>query len=662
MSTEHVEALQNENAQLRADLAKVQSNFDLLFNQMNSAFALCKMIYDDEGSPIDYQYVKVNNEFEKITGLSAADVNGKNARTLMPNIEQYWLDAFGEVASSGEPKDMEDFFRELGKYFGVRAFSPEKGYFATTFIDITQRKLAEMALSDNEELFRNIFEQAASGICIYSTEGRFLKLNSKFSDILGYTEKELLRMSIDEITYKADSEKVEPLFKKIVSQEKNTYSVEKRLVSKEGSNVWVNSYVAPVVNKDGSVKFVINIVNEITDKKNAEKKLKASYKQIRQINYEMNKAKAKAEESDRLKSAFLANMSHEIRTPMNGIVGFINMLSRPNLPEAKQKSYINVIQTSCNQLLHIVNDIVDISKIEAGQIEIKKEKFNLNALFRDVYDFYLPAAKEKGIDFFIKLGDTDSNADVLTDPSKIRQILNNLMNNAFKFTEEGNVTLEYKLNSSAIEFFVIDTGIGIGPEHIDVIFDRFRQAETSLSRGYGGTGLGLSISKAYIEKLGGKIGVRSELGKGTVFKFFIPLEDRNARILNELRLNYMDVFKDRPTVLVTEDEEINFLLIEELLEEFNINLLHAKNGKQAIEMCEENAEIKLVLMDIKLPGMNGYEAAEKIKEFRPELPIIAQTAYALNGDKEKALESGCDDYIAKPIDTTAFIHLMEKYM
>lgn len=656
------EALVHENEMLKQKLIDVQTNFDLLFNQMNSAFALYEMIFDENGKPIDYVFIKVNNEFEKITNFQAKDIIGKKVTEVMPNTEQYWFEAYGEVASTGEPKDLEEFSREVGKYFGVRAYSPGKGLFATTFIDITQRKLAEIALQDNEELFRNIFEQAASGICILSPHGNFMKMNSRFCSILGYSEKELLRMNYMDVTFPEDLDKDMPLFESVISGVSDTYSIEKRYQTKSGDCVWANLYVAGVRSRDGKVKYLIKIINDVTDRKLGEQKLKQSYQQIRKFNFELNKAKAKAEESDRLKSSFLANMSHEIRTPMNGIVGFVNMLKRPELSEQKRKNYIDIIQNSCNQLLHIVNDIVDISKIEAGQIDVKNEKENVNHIIQELHEFYLPHAKSKNIELLLNLGVGDCDSEFICDGSKIRQVLNNLLNNALKFTESGFVEFGYSLRDSALEFFVKDTGIGISDQHISVIFDRFRQAETSLSRGYGGTGLGLSISKAYVEKIGGEIWVTSKLSKGTTFYFTIPLELQSNEQLKETTSDFMKNYEDKPTVLVTEDEEINFMLIEELLIDFEIKLLHAKNGQEAIDMCHAYPDIKLVLMDIKLPGMSGYEAAKKIKIFRKDLPIIAQTAYALNGDKEKALEAGCDDYIAKPINTTVFIELMQKYM
>jgi len=656
------EALVRENEMLKQKLIDVQTNFDLLFNHMNSAFALYEMVFDDQGKPVDYRYLKVNNEFEKITGLKAVDIVGKCVSEVHPETENFWIEVYGEVALTGQPKDIEEFSPQLGRYFGVRAYSPGKGLFATTFIDITKRKLAEIALQDNEELFRSIFEQAASGICIVSVEGSFMKINDRFCNMLGYDEDELLQMTYMDITYPEDMGKDGQLFDDLCSGRSDTYSIEKRYLAKDGECVWVKLYVAAVRNKDNSVKYLIKIINDVTDRKFSEQKLKQSYQQIRKFNFELNKAKAKAEESDRLKSAFLANMSHEIRTPMNGIVGFVNMLKRKEITEEKRNSYIDIIQSSCNQLLHIVNDIVDISKIEAGQVDIKREEENVNDIIVELKEFYKPRSSSKSIELIVNMGEDDENSNFYCDGTKIRQVMNNLLNNALKFTEEGYVEFGYKVTEGLLEFFVKDSGIGISDEHINVIFDRFRQAETSLSRGFGGTGLGLSISKAYVEKMGGELWVKSKLGEGTCFMFTVPVIEESNEHLKDTTSDFMKNYEDKPTVLVTEDEEINYMLIEELLVDFEIELLHARNGQEAIDMCHSYPEIKLVLMDIKMPGMSGYEAAKKIKVFRKELPIIAQTAYALNGDKEKAIESGCDDYIAKPINTDVFVELMQKYM
>ena len=372
----------------------------------------------------------------------------------------------------------------------------------------------------------------------------------------------------------------------------------------------------------------------------------------------MRKAKEKAEESDRLKSAFLANMSHEIRTPMNGIIGFANLLNENDLSKEKRKEYIQVINNNSKSLLNLIDDIIDFAKIEAEQLTIKKDSFqlhpfleNLNTMFKEV----LSSTKRKNIRLILNIPDDDDRI-INTDMHRLQQIFVNLINNAIKFTEEGSIEFGYVyVETKFYQFYVKDSGIGIPESKINQVFDRFRQVDEERTRKFGGTGLGLAISKNLVKLLKGDIWVNSIEMKGTTFYFTIPVEQssyihhkitRPKQIVhNSDTINLMGL-----KILIVEDEEINAMFLEELLKPTDAQINVAKDGMEAVEYIKSNPDVDLVLMDIKMPRMNGYDATRKIKQLKPSLPVIAQTAFAMEEEKRKCLDAGCDDYISKPID------------
>ena len=389
--------------------------------------------------------------------------------------------------------------------------------------------------------------------------------------------------------------------------------------------------------------------------------LNESNQRILEINKELIRSKEKAEESDRLKSSFLANMSHEIRTPMNAITGFSELLRIPGLEHDTVNQYVEIINANSQQLLSIIDDIIDISRIEAGQVSVSNNKININKLLNEVSCIFKPLANNKGLDFIVECGLDDEKAMTITDETRLRQVLNNLLSNSIKFTTEGSIKLGYIFSNNNFEFYVKDTGIGIAREHFEIIFERFRQVESGMSRKYGGTGLGLTIARMLAELLDGRIWLTSELGKGTTFYFSLPtlaVEDQfEAKIKEPPAIEYSWPEK---TILVAEDEEFNYFFIHEILNNTKVKLIRARNGIEAVESCKKNPEIDIVLMDIKMPDMDGYDATRIIKSFRPKLPIIAQTAYALSEDRAKALEAGCDNYISKPIKKDRLLNIINE--
>jgi PAS domain S-box-containing protein len=394
-------------------------------------------------------------------------------------------------------------------------------------------------------------------------------------------------------------------------------------------------------------KAMLEIFQDITDRKQDEE--------------ELIKAKDKAEESDRLKTAFLHNISHEIRTPMNAIVGFSTLLAEPEIDAQSRQSYTDVIMQSSNHLLSIITDIVDISNIDANLVKVSKIDLNLNSVFRILYDQFYPKAQEKNLVLNCNAGLNDLDAFFRIDSTKLVQILTNLLSNAIKFTNEGAVSLSYKLKEDYLEFCVSDTGIGIAKDHHSKVFDRFYQVQNLISRIYEGTGLGLAISKAYVELLGGEIWISSEPGKGSSFYFTIPLEKQDMKIETTIQNEVKDsfAFAKKMTILVAEDIDSNFKLIKYFLSRANVNVLRASNGKEAVEKVFSE-KIDLVLMDVKMPVMDGYTATKEIRLKNPDIPIIAQTAYA--DDKEVALECGCSGFISKPFDKNGLLKAIHEFI
>ena len=386
-------------------------------------------------------------------------------------------------------------------------------------------------------------------------------------------------------------------------------------------------------------------------------------KRVMEKTSELKIAKEKAEESDRLKSAFLANMSHEIRTPMNGILGFAGFLKEPDLSGEQQQEYIRIIEKSGARMLNIINDIVDISKIEANLMNVDIKETNINEKIEFIYTFFKLQVEEKGMQLLSKKPLPAKDAIIKTDNEKIYSILTNLVKNAIKYSKEGVIEFGYIKRDETLEFFVKDTGIGIPKDRQSAIFERFIQADLSNKMARQGAGLGLSISKAYVEMLGGKIWVESEEGIGSTFYFTLPYnpEPKEMKVVEKVFIpkNEMNQIKDLK-VLIVEDDAISKLLITIAVKPYSKEIIKVSTGIEAIEACSNNPDIDLVMMDINMPEMGGYEATKQIREFNKDLVIIAQTANGMQSDREEAISAGCNDYISKPINKNELLALIKK--
>jgi hypothetical protein len=385
-------------------------------------------------------------------------------------------------------------------------------------------------------------------------------------------------------------------------------------------------------------------------------------------------AKENAEESNRLKSAFLANMSHEIRTPMNGILGFSELLKNPRLAHEDYQKYTDIIEKSGKRMLNIINDIVDLSKIEAGLMEVDIKESNINEQIEYIYTFFKPEVEAKGMQLFIKKTLSSKEATIKTDREKLFAILTNLIKNAIKFSNEGSIEIGYvlktggkafdKSRNAELEFFVKDTGIGIPKDKRETIFERFRQVDVTNKMAKQGSGLGLSIAKLYVEMLGGKIWVESEEGIGSTFYFTLSYNPELKEKINtkniEVTANSENQVKNLKTLIV-EDDEASEMLLSINVSDFSNKIIKAINGIEAVKICRNNPDLDLILMDIQMPDLNGYEATRQIRQFNKDVVIIAQTAYGLTGDREKSLDAGCNDYITKPINKHELDSLIQKH-
>ncbi len=543
-----------------------------------------------------------------------------------------------------------------------------------TFQDITEKKQTEIQLMKEKEFTENALDsQTDTFFLINPANGKAVRWNKAFRDISGYSDEEIANLPAPDSYYdQEDLDKVKPFIEGIFKE--GSGKIELDLISKNGKKHPTEYYVSIFHKEEDNTNYIISIGRDITDRKKAENELKTQNEEylalneeleehlerIKKMNIELDIARKKAEESDRLKSSFLANMSHEIRTPMNGIIGFAGMFTKKGLTDDKRNYYAKIVIDNSKQLLTIVNDILDISRIEAGSVEIEQEEVNVNDLINSLYAMYKPKSGDKLLNFIPFKSLTDNESVIISDKTRLKQVLDNLLNNAFKFTHEGEIKFGYEQQDEYLRFYVTDTGIGIAREHQDKIFEQFRQEEMGITRQYGGTGLGLAISKKLVNLLGGDIRVESEKGKGSSFYFTIPYKPVNQ--LEELSGNKkQDRNVERFTILVAEDEEVNYLYVEEELTGEGIQLILAKNGKEAVDMTRDNPGIDLILMDIKMPALDGLKATKMIKEFRPGLPIIAYTAYVFDNDKAKAMEAGCDDYLTKPLDIDRLRELIEKY-
>lgn len=576
--------------------------------------------------------------YDNLKSIIASGIIAKNSSVIIYGFIFYiYLKKF-EKGKKSNPIHFKDVFHALSYKQKFEIVQNQKEL---------ELKNAEKKIKQSIIKYETLANITPVGVFLTKPNGYTTYVNPKWTTISGLSQSEALGYNWLNAVHPEDKIQTKKGWDLATNNKKSSYA-EYRFIHPDGSIKWVLGQAVPEIDTDNQIIGYVGTITDITEIKNYEK--------------ELIKTKEKAEESDRLKTAFLHNLSHEIRTPMNAIIGFSGFLTKPNLTDEKRNNFISIIINSSNQLLSIVTDILTISLLETKQEKINIDKVNVKNLLTELITIFEPQAISKNISISVEYDLNDQQSEIYTDKTKVTQILSNLITNSLKFTSKGYVKFGYKIITKVelneIEFFVKDTGIGIQPEYQEIIFEHFRQANKEIQQSFGGTGLGIAISKAFVELLGGKIWVQSEIKKGSTFYFTIPY---NPVIETKKLSNKIPEISEPKMVLVADDDDYNYLYIKKLLSVFDIDTVRANDGVETIEICKSNSDINLILMDIKMPLITGDKAAQIIKSKNPDLPIIAQSAYAMGSEKAK-YKGIFDDYMVKPISKEILIKIMNKYL
>ncbi|WP_462318929.1 PAS domain-containing hybrid sensor histidine kinase/response regulator [Marinilabilia sp.] len=666
----------NERKKSEKELKTNEIRLANILKHMTSGVAVYKAVNDGE----DFEFTNFNDAAEKITNTSKKNVIGQKLLDVFPNMNKSPLiHALREVYKTGTPRYLEPFFYKDNTRKGWREnqiYKLPTGEVVALFTDVTQIKESQEKLKEqneeylaineeltqtNEELyaakkraeenemeFRELFENMSQGFALHEiildhqkkpVDYRYIHINRAFEKINQIKASDFIGKRVKEVLPKTEDHWIEN-FGKVAQtgwpMHFENYSVE------------FDKYYDVIAYSPRKGFFAV-IFTDVTKSKKHEKELTA--------------AKQKAEESDRLKSAFLANMSHEIRTPMNAILGFTDLLNSPRTTPEKREKYSAVIKETGKQLLHIINDVLDISKIESGNITIEKASFRLKSAIQEVLQIYEPLIAQKGLQLVSSFNLPSEDLHILSDKKRLQQILHNLISNAIKFTDKGKIELTCSIDQQYLTIQVKDTGRGIHAENLSKVFDRFWQEKTELEENKGGTGLGLPISYHLAKIMEGSITVDSVKEKGSTFTFSLPcspLKISGSPSAQPPRKNHSKTIADLQ-ILIAEDEEFNFIYLKELLSIKNYSIMRAVNGKEAVLKAQQEPIPDLIIMDIKMPVMDGVKALRKIKEYGIETPVIALTAYAMKEDQKKYLDLGFDAYISKPIDVDLLFRTIDKF-
>jgi len=682
-------------------LRKSEEAFRILFDNMGIGVAQIDLIKG--------KFVLVNRRFGEILGYPQENIMSLSFIDLLPETEKTkLLSDFAHISKvaidySTELQMVHQSNRKIWISLRITPMwqnSDKHGYHIAVINDISDRKIAEESLKLTQARFMAFVDSFPYDFWMCDENNVYIYQNSVsqsyWGDLLNKTTETINQDTTNIEKWKSNNQKV--LQGKTVSGERK-YLINNR-------ELWLHEVIAPVYLNERIVG-IAGINMDITNRKNMEmelrdknsnlmlveekikvknfelieknekieklnydyadqnKELKKTLAEIQKMNQELTLEKNKAQQSDMLKSSFLANMSHEIRTPLNAIIGFTDLLDNVGLDPKKRKRYLDVIRQRSDDLLSIINDILDVSKIESGLLNMIFEITDINHVLSEIYEFTyskLESDDKKHIKLQVENAVPEMFQIVLSDAVRLKQILLNLVGNAIKFTQSGELEIRCELiNNEMLQFSVKDTGIGIENEKQTLVFERFRQVDESLTRKHGGTGLGLSICKGLVDLFGGKIWVESELGVGSIFYFTIPFQ---LPIYEPIEVTPVlnSYTWDENVVLLVEDDESNAYHMQEVLSNTSIHLIHANDGNSAIDIFTNNNSIKLVLMDIRLPDLNGYDITRVFKSIEPRIPIIIQSAFASDDDKRKGFEAGADEFITKPINIKLLMSIINKYL
>jgi PAS domain S-box-containing protein len=599
--------------------------------------------------------LNITPSVERMTNYTQKDLIGKPMEVFYydPSVREPLLKALYE---KGEILDFEIDVKDLdgkpipaslnSKIIFDEAGKPER--IVGSLSELRKRREAETQVRQ----LSTALEQSPVSVIITDPDSQILYVNKNFIDFSGLHPDKIIGSTPGDLT--PDKLSLDELWKTL--KKGKVWKGELDYLKRDGSHVWLSVTASPLRdNQDQLINFV-GILEEISERKASEQNLR--------------KAKEQAEKSDHLKSAFLANMSHEIRTPMNAILGFSALLKEGDMNEEQSDYYIDIINSKGRDLLRIISDIIDISRIEAGDLYIKMEPVEIFPFVRDIFKEFkedTQVRSRSNLQFRLNIPDPEKKVIVNTDPSRLKQVFVNLIQNALKFTPDGFVEVGFHLNDKHdIIFTVKDSGIGIPEDKKRIIFERFRQIDDSHTREYGGTGLGLSICKNLLDLMGSKLSLGSEKGQGSEFTFrmkYILTESKGTGLkYDDSKLPEIKLDLQGKIILIVEDDGSSYLFLETFLNRYSPEIIWAKNGKQAIDIMKRKKDIDLILMDIRMPEMDGLKATRHIRKINKNIPIIAQTAYAQVTDRKLALESGCSDYLSKPVSPPDLIALLAKYL
>lgn len=634
------------------------------------------LIFNLEGKIVD-----VNKEALRVYGYSEEELLSMDIYQIRGNNRCDIIKRQLEKAKKDGIEFQTTHFKKDGSHFPVEVRSiclESSGLIVSSIRDIYSKLNAE---SEIRELAA-IVEYSDDAILGKNLDGIITSWNNGAEKFYGYRKKEMIGQHISKIIPDESKEDINFILYKIKHGEK-IKGYETVRITKNGERKNVSIRVSPILDAENNIIGASTIARDITEKIAKDKELRQKYEELSAVyeeliateeelraNYEqLEETKEEADKANVAKSQFLANMSHEIRTPMNGIIGMIELLSQTSLNE-EQKEYVEMLKSSSAILLDIINSILDISKIEAGKLEVKMNKFNLKTIFDKAINELSIACENKHLELNYYI-DQIIPFNLIGDSLKLNQILTNLINNAVKFTDKGQITFRVKKVSQkadkiTIEFLVQDTGIGIEDSFKSQIFKQFVQQDISYTKQYQGTGLGLAISKELVRMLNGDIWFESEVNKGSKFYFTAEFRLNNEKIINEevskIAENKLKA-KDNKTILIVEDNKINMEIASAIVKSADYNCILAYNGMEAVKKFETN-KVDLILMDIQMPLLNGYDVTKIIREKKEapdkHVPIIAMTAYAMVGDRELFLENGMDDYISKPFNKDKLIEIINK--
>jgi len=813
IKTELLNKIEKKNSELEIEKHKLR----MLFSNMSSAFAYHEVILDENNQVVDYRFLDCNRMFEEMTGLHKDDILGKRVTEVLPGTEKYWIDYYGEVALTGNSKKFINYSSALEKHFEVSSYSPEFGFFAVTFYDITDRIIAQEQLeklnselnqnleqskklnhklddtlkqvAEKEKILEIIFNNAPSTMILLDNDFKIVRINEEGKRLTGRLDEDLLYNGPGEllncINVSGGNSKCgtsarcpDCILRNTLEKTRQTghsfHKIDARLkvIDEKGKSNVLDLLISSSEAEDQDDKYILLTIENISEEIEARRRLNESEEKFRrafhtspdaiaittmdgkyievnegfpgltgysakeaigktsiqlglysvpedrhkfiQVLQEMKEIrnqetsylckdgtiknvqisarifrlrdqphilsitrdiservefiqalraeKEKAEKADRLKSIFLANMSHEIRTPLNGILGFSDIIAKSrDLGEEDREKYLNIIRKSSDDLLRIVNDLLDISELENGSVEIYNEDIDLTSFLLNLFDVHSKKIENENKNITLRLLKPEAGIKIHTDETRLNQIFNNLLNNALKFTKDGEIEFGARqVSGNSIEFIVKDTGIGIAKENLELIFNRFRQEENTTNRTYGGNGLGLSIVKELLKIMQGDIRVESEPGRGTSFIFHLPYSPDYKEVeLVDDETETDSFIQHSLRVLVVEDNQLNSLYLELILQEINADLEIVETGKAALDAFQKK-EFDLILMDVRLPDMSGFDVTREIRKFNKAIPIIAQTAYAMESDRLESIKAGCSNYISKPLNGKVLLEMIEK--